>query len=115
MLTTQDIKILKETFFDLINVRLGAVDKRFDAIDLKFSEIDKRFDVIDLKFSEIDRRFDDIESRLFNHNQRIMSVQDTVVGIDKYLKEELAVNLLALEKTEGDLNRRIIKLERRLS
>ncbi|KKR05697.1 MAG: hypothetical protein UT34_C0002G0204 [candidate division WS6 bacterium GW2011_GWF2_39_15] len=59
-------------------------------------------------FEPIDKQFQEIRDILRDHNQRIMSLQDTIVGIDQYLNGELK---LLLRSIENNLNRHELMIQ----
>ncbi len=93
MLTEKDLQKIKE----LLDPRFDTIDKKLKEHDKKFMSIYKRFEDLDtflhIQFDSIDQKFKEIEEKFEDHRKRIMTLQDTIIGIDKYIHGELAVVL----------------------
>lgn len=88
----------------------GMVRRGFDGVNDKFNEVDKRFDLIETKF---DRKFIAIENHLDGMGERIVSVEDRLISLEKG-QEEIKMKLdNVVYRTEFlNLQKRIEVLEK---
>lgn len=93
MLTDTDLQKIKE----VLDPRFDRIEKKLKEHDERFLKHDKEFKLIrvylKVEFESIQNKFQQIDEKFEDHRKRIMTLQDTVVGMDKYLHGELALIL----------------------
>lgn len=70
-LTKEDLMAISE----LMDEKLGTMDKRFDGIDRRLDAMDERLDKMDERFDEIDRCLDAMDIRIGNEEEGLRVVQ----------------------------------------
>lgn len=82
-------------------------------IALLFERFDRMEAYMTVKFKEVDDRFVQMQGQIDTLKAGLASVQDVVLQTNSYIEGELRVYLHRLDDKDGELETRIVKLEKK--
>lgn len=94
-----------EKRMDSLEKRIDGLEKRIGSLEKRMDSLEKQVSFIKVKLVEHDERFDNLESRIEEVNENLTATADAMVGIDRYVRMELPMLGVRVDRVESKYNK----------
>lgn len=75
--------------FELLTKMYAEMQRGFKNVDERFEQVDQRFEQVDQRFEQVDQRFEQTDGKFRGINQRLDTLEKTVLRIENDHGEKL--------------------------